>query len=621
MRFRTKTILGVALIELALLAVLVDSALSILRDSNAAELTRRVQLGGKLLVVAAKDAVISQDLATLDSLVNEAMASGQIDFVRIIDTGAVVLAQAGKPELLSSPFHQEESVDEAINGIFEWSAPILAGGILQGSVQLGVSTDPLHTLLASARHWAAGIAGLEMLLVAVFSWLLGSYLAHQLVALRDASAHIAAGDFEYRVAVKGNDELAETALAFNHMVQQLGESNQRVHAESLRRLAALQDAKLAQASAEDRTEQLDAIFTLSPDGFISFDQERRVKYASPAFFRLTHATAANVIGRDESDFSKWLADVCTPEARFCGVEELRTMQKVGIGGTAATRRTAPHLIELAGPGKRVLEVGIRLARAATVSQILYFRDITHETEVDRLKSEFLSTAAHELRTPMASIYGFTELLLNQDFDTADQRDFLAIIFKQSELMISIINELLDLARIEARRGKDFVLENIDLHALLHEIVAGFKTPLERPAPLLPPPNGPHWVRADRKKLTQAVSNVLSNAYKYSPDGGTVNIAFDLAAGESIEPGEKSPSLIGIRISDHGIGMTPEQLARVCERFYRADTSGKIPGTGLGMSIVKEIVELHGGVLDLDSQIGTGSSVTLWLPAANDEKTA
>jgi PAS domain S-box-containing protein len=383
----------------------------------------------------------------------------------------------------------------------------------------------------------------------------------------------------------------------------------------------ISDRRHAAEKIREHSEQLKAIFALSPDGFVSFDSHYRVKYASPAFQRMTGFAETDVVGLDEAAFSDLLARACIPAAAFPGMATLRATQKVGAGGTATDDSMGRRLvIEMAGPGKRVLEVGIRLSRTETVSQILYFRDITHETEVDRLKSEFLSTAAHELRTPMASIYGFTELLLNQDFDTADQRDFLATIFKQSELMISIINELLDLARIEARRGKDFVIENIDMRALLHEIVAGFKTPLERPAPLLPPPNGPHWVRADRKKLTQAVSNVLSNAYKYSPDGGTVSIAFSLAAGASGEPDEQTPSLIGIRISDHGIGMAPEQLARVCERFYRVDTSGKIPGTGLGMSIVKEIVELHGGALDLDSQVGTGTRVTLWLPAANEEKT-
>ncbi|MFZ4538842.1 sensor histidine kinase, partial [Propionivibrio sp.] len=105
-------------------------------------------------------------------------------------------------------------------------------------------------------------------------------------------------------------------------------------------------------------------------------------------------------------------------------------------------------------------------------------------------------------------------------------------------------------------------------------------------------------------------NVLSNAYKYSSADGTVTI--ELVAPEK---GAHSSSCIGIRITDNGIGMTPEQLARVFERFYRADSSGKIPGTGLGMSIVQEIIDLHGGEVDVDSSIGEGTTVTLWLPAA------
>jgi signal transduction histidine kinase len=266
----------------------------------------------------------------------------------------------------------------------------------------------------------------------------------------------------------------------------------------------------------------------------------------------------------------------------------------------------------------VLQVGLRLSNAETVSQILYFRDITHETEVDRLKSEFLSHAAHELRTPMASIYGFTELLMTQEFDEADRADFLATIYRQSSLMISIINELLDLARIEARRGKDFTIATVDVRDLLREIIAGFKTPDGRPSPTEPSPDGPLQVRADRKKLTQAISNVISNAYKYSPGGGAVDIELVKSPADGDVP---QPIGIGIRIADHGIGMTPEQLAHVCERFYRADTSGKIPGTGLGMSIVKEIVELHGGELELASKVGAGTTVTIWLPGASEVSVA
>ena len=118
---------------------------------------------------------------------------------------------------------------------------------------------------------------------------------------------------------------------------------------------------------------------------------------------------------------------------------------------------------------------------------------------------------------------------------------------------------------------------------------------------------PLWVRADSKKLSQALGNVLSNAYKYSPEGGAVAI--------ELIPPEAGGSRVGIRVSDQGIGMSSAQLSRVFERFYRADASGQIPGTGLGMSIVREIIELHGGEVSVDSTFGAGTQVTLWLPGA------
>jgi signal transduction histidine kinase len=362
--------------------------------------------------------------------------------------------------------------------------------------------------------------------------------------------------------------------------------------------------------------QLAEIFALSPDGFVSFDARQRVSYVSPAFLEMTGCAEDHLIGLDEAAFSTRLAQLCNEQARYPGIAALHAKQKVGAGMTAEAPAPgrSPHdtrrqLIELSGPEQRVLEVGLRLSETTTVSQILYFRDVTRETEVDRLKSEFLSTAAHELRTPMASIYGFTELLLHQDFDAVERHDFLTTIFQQSELMVSIINELLDLARIEARRGKDFKLERFDMRTLLEQVVAGYQPPAERPRPVITLPAGNHWVQADRNKLSQAVSNVLSNAYKYSPAGGPVALTLTESPATA-----STPQRIGIRISDLGIGMTPEQRARVCERFYRADASGQIPGTGLGMSIVQEIIDLHGGDLTIVSVSGAGTTVTLWLPA-------
>jgi signal transduction histidine kinase len=348
---------------------------------------------------------------------------------------------------------------------------------------------------------------------------------------------------------------------------------------------------------EQYSAQLSVVFALSPDGMVTFDEQHRVKTVNPAFVQLTGLTTDAVLGQDDSVFSRRLDQLCLPRARL---PALSTM-----AGTGPVTR---HVIELGNASQTVLEVALRESPAPGVSHILYLSDITHETEVDRMKSEFLSTAAHELRTPMASIYGFAEVLLTQELDPASSKEFLGIIFKQSEMMASILNELLDLARIEARRGTDFVFEITPVQALVEKVVREFKLPDGRAPPSLIATAAHLSMRADPQKVQQAVLNVLSNAYKYSPAGGMVQI--ELLESPTTEA---TAAQVGIRIVDHGIGMTPEQQRHVFERFYRADTSGKILGTGLGMSIVHEIVTLHRGRVELDSQFGVGTTVTLWWP--------
>jgi signal transduction histidine kinase len=243
-----------------------------------------------------------------------------------------------------------------------------------------------------------------------------------------------------------------------------------------------------------------------------------------------------------------------------------------------------------------------------VSQVLHMRDVTHEYEVDQIKTEFLSTAAHELRTPMASILGFAELLLTQEFEQTEQREFLDIIHKQSRNVASILDELLDLARIESRRGKDFQLTRLDLNDLTVETAKSFKCPEGRASPEVVVAGLPQWLLGDAGKLRQVLLNVLSNAYKYSPQGGPVTVVTDTVTVRGELPQAR------VRVTDHGIGMTPEQAEKVWERFYRADTSGKVPGTGLGMSIVKEIIELHRGSVSVHSAPGQGTCISICLPA-------
>jgi signal transduction histidine kinase len=363
-----------------------------------------------------------------------------------------------------------------------------------------------------------------------------------------------------------------------------------------------------------RGEQLDAIFALSADGFVSFDAQRRANYVSPAFTRLTGLPAAQVLGSSDADIEALLRAQCRNAGSWSGLAALREEAQARIEGKASVE---PEQIELLRPTHRMLEVGLRLGNTEAISQVLSLHDVTHKSEVDQMKSEFLSTAAHEMRTPMASIFGFVELMLHRKLSPERQRDVLETIHRQSQLMINIVNELLDLARIEARRGSDFVLEPVDLVDLVRDVLHDFNPPQERAVPLLHTEAALTTVCVDLNKMRQALSNVLSNAYKYSPGGGEVSVR--LINGPPAAAG--TPPTVGVEVRDRGIGMTAEQLARVSERFYRADASGSIPGTGLGMSIVKEITELLGGRLALASEPDQGTAVTLWLPTAAATSTA
>ena len=237
------------------------------------------------------------------------------------------------------------------------------------------------------------------------------------------------------------------------------------------------------------------------------------------------------------------------------------------------------------------------------------RDVTLRRKLQHIGNEFLAAAAHELRSPMASIYGFSELLLQRRLSEAKQTELMQIIYDQAGHMTRLLNELLDLARIEARGERAFTMRQQPVEPIVRATIAGFLVPPERTAvyskiePNLPP------VNADRDKLQQALTNILSNAYKYSPGGGPVELHVR---------SDPERARIFLVVADRGIGMSEHVSSRIFERFYRAEESPSVRGTGLGMTLVKEIVDHHGGHVEIDSKSGKGTRVTIVLPVARGE---
>jgi signal transduction histidine kinase len=356
----------------------------------------------------------------------------------------------------------------------------------------------------------------------------------------------------------------------------------------------------SRARVEDRSAQLDAIFRLSPDGYVTFDAMHQVKYVNPAFVAMTGCNFNDIKGMSLKKFSDFLAALCTDQRPFVGLAAL-------FSEAWGTQNIPSTLIELKGEPRRIVRVSLKISSAPSVSQILYFRDVTHETLVEAMKTEFLATAAHELRTPMASIVGFSEILCTHSLTPDEQMEFARIISRQSVHLSGILDELLDLSRIESRAGLGFVFEEVDLGLELDEVVRGLVLPAGRAGPVWQLPPLTCW--ADRGKVRQVIGNVLSNAHKFSSADRPVTIKKAVPA---LHP-TSGQKLVGIEISDAGIGMNSETLGRVYERFYRADKSGSIPGSGLGLSITKEIMGLLGGQIQIESEYGQGTRVTMLFP--------
>jgi len=360
----------------------------------------------------------------------------------------------------------------------------------------------------------------------------------------------------------------------------------------------------AEEQLQNLSQELSTILDLSPDGFVAFDSNGRIKYVTAAFEAMFGLDGEQLLGRNDDQFWAMIELRCLKNQSICHVAAVRH----NLNQPKNQRRSLLDLIEPVG---RVLLVTQSDSRSSSIQRILCFRDVSYEIEVDRLKSEFMATAAHELRTPLASVYGFAETLLSDDMDAATRKEFTGIIHQQAQAMTNLLNEMLDLARIEARRRADFVYTQVDAGHLVQQVLEGFKPPAGRQTAELVAAQADLQVRVDVKKAGQVIVNVLSNAYKYSPAGGAVNISI-----ERTLPAGGVPEVV-IHIVDQGMGMTTGQQKRIFERFYRAHPSSRIPGTGLGMSIVKEIMALLDGRVELQSTPGQGTRVSLIFPAAQD----
>ena len=248
-----------------------------------------------------------------------------------------------------------------------------------------------------------------------------------------------------------------------------------------------------------------------------------------------------------------------------------------------------------------------LSSAQPLCLALVIKDLTLLKEYDQLKSDMISLMSHELRTPLTSINGFAELLTADDTLPEQTKEFVTIIANESQRMSRMINTFLTVTKLERRDRQEVLKIPLRLDEVVKETIASMQTVakkrrirlVEQPSQRLPP------VAADKSMITQAVRNLVSNAIKYSPERTTVTVTTSLEA-----------EAVRLSVEDRGYGIPAEAVDRVWEKFYRVVREGQEKdeeSTGLGLSFVREVVEHHGGTVNLDSEVGRGSKFSFTLP--------
>ncbi len=341
--------------------------------------------------------------------------------------------------------------------------------------------------------------------------------------------------------------------------------------------------------SQRRTESiLKTIFHISPNGYLLVDDSHRILFANDMIARLIEHSVQDLYALSSHQFWSYL--VSHSQKNFSIPQE--------IGETHYIDLIKPRLIKLVCSMQPIV-----LSNGNALGSLFYFNDITKEEESNRIKSEFLTHASHELRTPLALIHGYSELLDNEIVSVESQSSITHMIYEQSTWLIAMVDELLDLHRIETRAGIGFEKHNYLLTDLIHEVLAEFAIPKGRQAISLslPPELKNIELYVDKVKFKQVISYIIDNAYKYSSNEDSVSLytSFNTAN-----------NALDIEISDEGIGVAETDIPLIFERFYRVDKSGNIPGMGLGLTIAKEIMMFLNGEIHFNSVPNQGSQVVV-----------
>ncbi len=477
-----------------------------------------------------------------------------------------------RPEVqqaIKSGLGQSRRFSTTVKKDFLYTAALFNKDNSQGIIRLSIPLSEIEELLNSLTKTLEIVLLFAFIFSGLVSYLASSFISRPIRGISWAAKDIAHGNYARKIAIQSHDEIGDLGAAFNYMSEQI---------------------KIKIEEVSQGKSRLEAVFLSMFEGVMIVD--------TSGIILLMNQALKDVLKIKEDSLGK------KP------IEVMRNLQIQEIVDNVLQFKSdliSKEISTLLPEEKILLVHATRIKKDQhTQGAVLVFHDLTTLRNLEKIRQDFVANVSHELRTPISSIKGFAETLLAGALDDKENsRDFLKIILADSNRLACLIDDLLNLSKIES--GK-LIMEKkpCGLVAILEKVIASLKVQLEAKSILIRinlPKDIPN-VLVDETRIKQVLLNLIDNAIKYN-----------IQAGEIVISAEKIDSFIKINISDTGIGIPSKDLPRLFERFYRVDKarSRELGGTGLGLSIVKHIIQSHSGEVSVESVESQGSTFSFTIP--------